>query len=202
VRNDGALAATLRFAAGTLGSIAAGYAVYRGGVFHPGARPFQCVTVGALMAAVLALVRGGRPGPALGVVGGFGLLQIGLVWHKGWPRAFTGFASNVIAAAGIFVAAVIFDLLARRGLRFGKFLVNGPLLGGIYVAVTPIAGLGLPARGAVMVSSLLENLWLGILIGDGVGLGVELAELIPGLFPVRPSEPEQVGSGPRIGGPR
>ena len=78
------------------------------------------------------------------------------------------------------MVALIFDRLAERNYRFGKFLLVGPLLGGVYLAATPVAGLGAHGPQAVL-RSLLLNTLLGIVIGDGVGLGVELADLLPGL---------------------
>lgn len=189
MEDSGPSAAILRFWAGTLGGILAGYLAFGIQVFRPGGSPFQSVTVGALMAAILALVRSRRSTEGLAVVIAFALLQLGANWNAGWPRFLIATISSLFIAAGIFLIAVVFDHLARHGIRFFKFLVAGPLLGGIYLAVTPLSGWG-ALTGENALRNLLGNAWLGIVIGDGVGLGVELLELLaPGLYSRGAQEP-------------
>ena len=72
---------------------------------------------------------------------------------------------------------LIYDLLAREGYRLGKFLLMGPLLGGVYIAATPVTAIwGITPSESL--TKLVLNCFLGIVIGDGVGLGAEAAELI------------------------
>jgi hypothetical protein len=79
----------------------------------------------------------------------------------------------------LILLALVYDALARQGFRIGKFVLMGPLLGGLYVAATPVTLL----QGTTTVdaehsmTTLLLNCFLGIVIGDGVGLGAEIAEL-------------------------
>jgi hypothetical protein len=138
-------------------------------VFDPAETAFYCVTVGTLAAGVFALVRVSRSGQALALVLFFALLQRLL---GGWQEAATG----AVIGLGTLVVARIFDLLARHGFFFGKFLIAGPLLGGIFLAAAPIAEFHtLTSTGAVR--TLMFYTYVGVLIGDGVGLGVEIADI-------------------------
>ena len=103
----------------------------------------------------------------------FGLLRLGLIESRGWLIAISG----LLLAAGIYLSSIIFDLLGRRGMVFGKFLILGPLVGGLYLALTPMTEFGALTRNGVMYV-LMEHVLLGVVIGDGVGLGVEVAELL------------------------
>jgi len=166
-------ATLLRFWIGAAGSLAAGWLVFRSAVFRPDHAAFQCITIGALTAGILALQRAGRPLHALALAVGFALFQLGLVEAEGWVVA----SSGVVMGLGIFVVALIFDLLAREGVLFGKFLILGPLLGGVYLAATPLAQFhGLTGTGAVR--TLMQFVLIGVVIGDGAGLGVELVDLV------------------------
>lgn len=188
----------LRFGAGWAGSVLAGllvfglldlasrlagpFGAFRGmglAVLTGGRAPVQCVTVGALAAAVFALVRTGRPAGALGVVGGVASLVLGVFAPGGWPRAASRLLWWLIVGIGAFTVAAVYDRLAARGYRLGKCLVAGLLLGALYVAATPAALLGVPAGRPVLLEVLMNAL-LGIVIGDGVAFGVEMAELLPG----------------------
>ena len=166
----------LRFVAGVAGSIGAGLLVFRLLVFNPGEPAFQCVTVGILCAAVLAAVRISWHGLALVFIIVFGLGRYGLSQTGGWLFGLSGF----LLGAGCYLLALIFDLLARRGLLLGKFVIMGLLLGGLFVALTPMVEFhSLTSNGAMR--TLMLQLLVGLLVGDGVGLGVELAELPSGL---------------------
>jgi len=162
----------VRFLIGLAGALAAGALVFRGQAFAPGGLPFQCVTVGALTAALLALVRVSRHGAALLLVAAFGLARYGFAESLGWLPGSSGF----LLAAGIYLVAVIFDLLARGGLALGKFLIVGPLIGGIYLALTPITDFHTLTSDDVTRTLMLRFL-VGMILGDGAGLGVELADL-------------------------
>lgn len=163
-----------RFGLGTAAGALAGLAVFRGAIFQPADPAFDCLAVGALLAGLAAFVRLGRPGQALVLALAFASLRAGLAPERGVATVLEA----VLLGLGTLLVAILYDLLARDGLRFGKFLVMGPLLGGIYFAVTPIARFGdLTPTGAA--DTLLFQLFLGLVIGDGVGLGLELAELLP-----------------------
>jgi hypothetical protein len=181
VKGDSLTASILRFWAGSLGGILLGWVAFRGAVFNPALPAFQCVTIGSIAALMLTVVRGGRMTHGVALIGAFGLLHVGLYWREGWPQLATATAAAVFMGFGLFLAAVVFDALARRGVRVLKFLVVGPLLGGIYFAISPLAQWGQMA-GTEGYAQLFLNLYLGVIIGDGVGLGVELIELLPGMF--------------------
>jgi len=152
--------------------LAAALAVFRLEIFDPDAPAFHCVTIGPLMAALLALLRSDRAAAAVAVAVGFALLRLGFVRSEGWA----GPAAGACLVFGALVICVIFDLLARYGIRLGKFLVLGPLLAGLYVAVTPLAELG-RLVGSELHVTLLRWAFLGVLIGDATGFGVEIADL-------------------------
>jgi len=161
-----------RFLLGLAGALAAGLVVFRGQLLNPAALPFQCVTVGALAAAMLALVRVSRHGAALLLVAAFGLARYGFAGSVGWLPGISGF----LLAAGVYLVAVIFDLLARGGLVLGKFLLVGPLIGGLYLALTPFTDFYTLTSDDVTRTLMLRFL-VGMILGDGAGLGVELADL-------------------------
>lgn len=162
-----------RFLLGLLGAFSAGILVFRLRTFDPADPAFSCITVGALAAGVLALLRSGRPLQAVGLAAAFALFRLGLVEAVGWVPACAG----LVLGAGILVVGLIFDMLARRGIRFGKFLVVGPLIGGLYLAAAPLLEFHtMTSVGAVR--TLLQYTFLGVVMGDGVGLGVEVADLL------------------------
>ena len=118
--------------------------------------------------------------------------------------AVLGFGGIAGAAAGIaellfyvfvvlFLIAIVYDQLAHRGIKIGKFLLVGPLLGGLYLGLTPLSDFQTmnvldPSQ------SWLFNAFLGVVIGDGVGAGFEITELLLG--PVTPAEPAPVAERP------
>ena len=182
----------LRFAAGTVGSFLAGLIAFRGEVFDVGNPAFQCVPMGALGAAILALSRASRPRTALQLVGAFALVQFGATWHSGWFRAAAMAAWSVAIGLGLWLVAAIYDQLARLDVRLGKFLIVGPLLGGVYFAATPLASFAAGEPDAVL-RSLWWNGFLGIVLGDGLGAAVELVELF--ILPGRAAAPTEIGDG-------
>jgi hypothetical protein len=104
----------------------------------------------------------------------YGALQAGIATEIRWAAGLAG----ALFGLGMLVVAEIYDELARSGFRFGKFLVVGPLLGGVALAVAPIGHY----EDLIVFDSLrplLLQLFMGVVVGDGVGLGIELAELIP-----------------------
>jgi hypothetical protein len=162
----------VRFFAGLVGSVGLGWIVFRGALFDPTEIAFQCVTVGILTAGMLAVVRLSRHDLAALLIVVFGMGRFGLAGTEGWTFAVSGF----LLAAGVYLAAVIFDLLAREGMAFGKFVILAALLGGINVALLPLVQFHTLTSNDV-IRAVLIQLLLGLIIGDGAGFGVEMAEL-------------------------
>lgn len=151
-----------------------GFLIFRWGIFQPGQPAFDCVTVGTMLAAMLMLVRASLRASAAALAISYGVLSLFFALYDRWIAGISG----LLLALGVLLVAVIYDELARYGLRFGKFLIVGPLLGGVYLALAPVTEL----RDMTMfnaVRPMLFQLALGVVIGEGVGLGVELAELLP-----------------------
>ena len=161
----------VRFWSGIAGGALAGLAVFRWSLFQPGHPAFECLTVGALTAGLFALARQSQRGEALALALAFGGVRFLLTPVVRFNALLAGLALGF----GLFVVALIFDLLARRGWRFGKFLLVGPLVGGVFLALAPIT-----EQSAMNVHNaaqlLLFRVALGVLIGEGVALGVELAD--------------------------
>ena len=67
--------------------------------------------------------------------------------------------------------------MAKRGVVVWKGLLLGPLLAVVYAAVAPLTMLG-----GQVAPEAVQTFWIhvlvGLLVGDGVGLGVELVELV------------------------
>ena len=178
--------ALLMFAAAMAGSVGAGWFAFKAGIFRMDLPSAQVFTTGALMAGVLTLTRIGKFAPAVILSTAWVLFQAGTATSDSWTRVFMHAAWAVVLAIGVLLIALIWELLARRGVRIGKFLLSGPLLGGVYMAASPVMFLQGISPNSVM-RSLLLTFFLGIVIGDGVGLGVELVELFR-----RPASPRPV----------
>ncbi len=181
----------LRFLAGSLGGVLAGAVVFRMAAFDPRAPAFQTVIASILASAIIVLVRVGRTGSATALGIAFGLMQVGLAYRLGWSVAWPAALAGVLLGGGTVTVAWIYRLLAERGLRFGKFLIMGPLFGGLLAAVSPLLAwdsIGI-ANG---VRTVLFYCFVGIVIGDGVGLGLELAELR-----IRPDHQPDTGYDPK-----
>lgn len=176
VRLFGGLVA--RLVAGTAMSTLGGWIFFRSDVFDFGKVQSQCIVVGLLASGVIAVFRIGRPIWGLGLAAGFAVLQIVLASGGGVPRATTIGLWSLAVGLGLCVLAVVFHRLAQLNFLIGKFLVMGPLLGGIYFATTPLASLSAGRYGEAL-SYLWSNAYLGIIIGDGMALGMELVELVP-----------------------
>lgn len=167
----------LRIIAGTLGSTLAGWALFGSKVFQFGNPASQCIFMGTMASAIFALLRAERAVQALWFVGAFGMLQIGLTWSSGPIRCAATVGWSLFIGIGFVTAGLVFDRLARFHFRLGKFLVAGPLVGGIYFAATPLASFAIGRTDQVVIA-LWDNAMLGIAIGDGVGLGIEILELL------------------------
>jgi len=163
----------LRFGFGLSGGLGLSFLVFRQAIFIPQSPVFQCLTVSALLAGILALLRSDRQTQAAALAVAFALLRLGFVQSEGWTVAIAG----AMHVCGVFLVALIFDLLARRGILFGKFLVVGPLLGGIYLATMPLA-IFFKVTGSELMPYLMRHVFLGLMVGDSVGLGVEVADLL------------------------
>jgi len=164
------------FAAAMAGSLAGGWVAFRAGIFRPELPSFQVFTIGALMAGILTLTRIGRVSAAAVLGVGWILYQFGEVMDDGLFRIVSHTIWSVTMVTGIFIITLIWEFLARRGFRLGKALLAGPLLGGVYVAAIPVTLLEGVSSGSALRSMLL-TLFLGIVIGDGVGIGVEIVEV-------------------------
>jgi len=162
----------VRFGAGFSGGVIVGLAVFRTLIFRPTHPAFECLTVGALAAGILALVRQSRRGQALALALAFFVVHVAFS-----PVVRLGSAAaGLLLGLGLYLVALIFDLLAQRGWRFGKFLLVGPLVGGVFLALAPITEIHV--MNVFNASNVLMfRIALGVLIGEGVALGVELADL-------------------------
>lgn len=178
----GGAATLLRACLGIAGGLAAGWLVFRGAMFDASEPAFHCVSIGGLFAGTLALARAQAVAHALALVPAFSLFGFAGAGFDDWRPAIAG----LLVGLGSCLVAWIFDRLARLGLRFGKFLLTAPLLGGVLFAVAPLGPALVPAD---PVRSLLFQMFLGVLVGNGVGLGVELAELFDVEEPVRRDVP-------------
>jgi hypothetical protein len=175
MRREAVWAAIARFLAGWTGTAAAGLAVTSLTDLFPWAR---CLAVGVLVSAVLSLVRTGMPRQALLVIAGATALQVGAAVSAGPLRAAGSGAATLALGSGVFAAGVVFDRLAVMGLRSWKFLVVGPLMAGMYAAVSPLTLMG-DAGALEAFRTLSLNALLGILIGTASGLGIEIADHAP-----------------------
>ncbi len=132
----------------------------------------RCLTLGVLLSGLIAFVRLEARGLAAALALGHGAAAIafsGPPWQQSIATALIG--------AGACLVALVYDELDRAGVRFGKFLVTGPLLAGVTLAVAPLTEWGVPASETG--KALLFQILIGVLAGDGVGFGAELAGLLP-----------------------
>jgi hypothetical protein len=166
------LAAFIRFVCGLAGAIAVGALVFRTGVIDPQHPAFECLSAGALGAGIFALVRQGTRGQAFVLAIVFALMRLAVS-----PVArLSAVIGGLLLGLGLFLVALIYDRLARDGWRYGKFLLVGPMVGGIFLALAPLMqGSGMHVNNAW--SQLLFRFALGLLIGEGLSIGMELADL-------------------------
>ena len=163
----------LRFGLGYGAVLTIGFLVFRDTLLAPGGPPFQCVTAGAVAAALLTLLRSDRPRQAAALAVALVFLRLGFAYSEGWAPALAG----ALQVGGLYLVALIFDLLGPRGILFGKFLVLGPLLAGVFLATTPLAFF-FRISGSEMLPTMMGYVFLGLLIGDTVGFGIEVADLL------------------------
>jgi len=165
----------LRFGLGAAGGAVASVLAYRSLAFTANHHLADATLVGLLLAAQLALVRGSEHRKAALLALLFVLIRFVLRGFGTPTEVIFSLLADLVLAFGILLVAVIYDLLAGIGPRVGKFLLVGPLLGGLYLAVTLVAEFpGMHAFGSIL--SMLLSVFLGCVVGNGVGFGVELAE--------------------------
>lgn len=164
-----------RFSIGACAGVLGGLAARRLSVLRTDQLLSQWIGAGILLAGMLALVRLRYFTEALLLVLAYGLLRFGLSPAADWTVALAA----PLLGLGALLVALIFDLLAQEGIRFGKFLVIGPLLGGVFLSLGPI-GEFYHLTQSNAVRTLMAQLLLGLIIGESVALGVEVAELLSG----------------------
>jgi hypothetical protein len=165
-------ATILRFAFGLSVGVGVSFLLFRQAIFDPRSPVFECLTASVILAGILALFRSDRQTQAGALAVAVALLRLGFAQSQGWTVAMAG----VMLTGGIYLIALIFDLLARRGILFGKFLVVGPLLGGVYLATMPLESF-FTVTGSDLMPYLMRHVFLGLIIGDAVGVGVEVADM-------------------------
>ena len=89
----------------------------------------------------------------------------------------TDIVGGLVLGVGVLAIALLYHGLSRQGWRFGKFLVVGPLLGGLYVAMIPIEQFEQVVE-AVTGDRLLLGFYIRMVVGDGAGFGAELYDLL------------------------
>lgn len=197
----------LRAACGFAGSVLAGYVTFdvagvggaRGGgfretIFDPGRLASQCVSVGLIAALVFALVRAGRASACLAVAVAWSALMLGQAIGAGGGVSLVVRPFWALAlAAGLFLAALVFDALAGEGFRAGKFLITAPLVAGFYLAAAP-AVLADVGSGSGLFRELMMFALIGLVIGNGTGFGVEVAEMFLPAAPARGAPADDPGN--------
>ena len=136
----------------------------------------SCLAAGALASGIFAFVRGGQGLQAVTLGAGVVSFHLAALWHEGPLRALTAAAGNLVEAAGIAAAAVVFHLWAERGVRFGKALVTGPMVAVAFAAATPASLMGASAPDPPL-RALLVGGALGLIVGEMVAFGLEAGEL-------------------------
>lgn len=171
------LSILLRFWVGTAGSISLGLLAFGLVIFDPSRPAVQCITVGLLVSGLLTTVRLGSYPAAVGLVAVFSAVRLGTANSVGWGSATYSAFSSLVLGFGVILIAIVYDQLARKGIRFGKFIVVGPLLTMLFVALVPLAQFQKLVFSDPTETWIFEAL-LGFLIGSGAGFGVELTELL------------------------
>ena len=164
------------FGAGIAGGAAACVLAFRTLDSLPSLQASQIIFTGVLLAICLTLVRTIHPALAVVLCCICALGRLGMLELNGSARMFSTLLTDLVFGLGAMLIAVIFHLLAENGLRLGKFLLVGPLVGGLFVATTIISEFFSPQPGDPLIAILI-GVFLGAVVGNGVGLGVELVEL-------------------------
>lgn len=166
-----------RFVAGFSGVVGLGWIAFRERLFQPWETAFSVLVIGAVAAAILAALRGRRGSHAVAIAIGYAVFQLTLWNVRGLMYASTG----IVIASGLLITGWIFDQLGRLGWSVGKFLIYGPMVAGIFLAVAPMMTYNTLTSDNVL-RTFLVYLYMGLVTGHGVGLGIEAADLIGRAF--------------------
>jgi len=188
----------LRFSAGAAGALLAGLLAFGPSVFEIGSIAFQCISVGLLAAGTLALVRERRLGRAVALACVFAALRFGFPHRPDVVASVLAGLSGLLLGLGLLAVSLVYDSLTDVGFRFGKFLVVGPLVGGVFLAASPLTQLYSQSSADPVMHAVFQ-LFLGVVIGDGVAFGCELVEMLASrrTLPLRPAS---AGVGLKQGG--
>jgi hypothetical protein len=172
---DGWEDALLPGALALLASIAGGLVFFGWGALRPSSAGFQVLATGAAGAAgAVALRRSGRTWAVVAAL--LVLLAIHLAvgsggYRTGWPAILW----LAVIAVSILAGFLVFDGM-RRVTHFGRFVFVSLLMGAGFAGASALVAvlMGLPQLSA----SLRINFAVGSLAGAGIGLGLEVAELL------------------------
>lgn len=84
---------------------------------------------------------------------------------------------GLVLGFSVFAVAIFFNEMDRRGWKFGKFLLVGPMLGFLWVGLVPLEQIAQMAH-SVSRQDLFYGFFHGVIVGDGVGLGAELYNML------------------------
>jgi hypothetical protein len=138
--------------------------------------PAGCLAAGALASGMFAFVRGGQVAQAAALGVGAVSFHLAGLWYQGPLRALAAAAGNLVEAAGIAGAAVVFHLLAERGVRVGKALLTGPMVAVAFAAAAPASQVGAPSGDGALRPLLVGGV-IGLIVGESVSLGLEAGEM-------------------------
>lgn len=157
-----------------IGSVCVGYAFFGGGIFQRELAVFQFVATGAISGLAVAMAARGRPK---------------------WPLAFfiIGFLATIVLTGSLTPARLLRDvvlvvaviLAVQAGLRwntvFPHLVIGKFVLWAAGFAVIQAVAVGLMAailRAPAAAETMLGAARIGVLLGSGVGLGYEMAEIV------------------------
>ncbi len=163
---------------GTICSILIGYSYFGLKVFNPKISSFQFFITGLIGAIFYATLKVYKLRNAL-----FILLFL-FIFHEIIIKTSTlsYFIRDLLFIGGISLSIIIFINFFHEKLKeikFGKFLTFASLFTITYIIITVILGLFLSP--VEIKNVLLTNVFIGSLLGIGLGIGLELSEI---LFPI------------------
>lgn len=170
----GRVKGALRFILCWACSVAIGYAVFRGAIFHADKAVFQFVATGAISGAFIAASSGIRSKNTLAVVVASFLAVVMITGSTSFTR---------LSRDAVMIISVI--LAVQAGLRwdtvFPRVVVGKFVFWGAGFALIQCVAVGLLAAVfGVAVDShvMVQAATISFLIGVGVGLGYELSEIV------------------------